>query len=78
MLRSRHPGRDPKAKSLGAVIMRDVMEVMDAGWLSIFRDPTGANAGPLAAEAKITHRRGCGHGRSAPDPVLLPDRRAAC
>jgi predicted enzyme related to lactoylglutathione lyase len=33
------------AKSLGATIMRDVMEVMDAGWLSIFRDPTGAMLG---------------------------------
>jgi uncharacterized protein len=34
-----------KAKSLGAVIMRDVMEVMDEGWLSIIRDPTGAALG---------------------------------
>ena len=34
-----------KAKSLGAVIMRDVMEVMDAGSLSIIRDPTGAMLG---------------------------------
>ena len=33
------------AKSLGATIMRDVMEVMDAGWLSIIRDPTGAVLG---------------------------------
>jgi predicted enzyme related to lactoylglutathione lyase len=34
-----------KAKSLGATIMRDVMEVMDAGWLSIIIDPTGACLG---------------------------------
>jgi predicted enzyme related to lactoylglutathione lyase len=34
-----------KAKSLGATIMRDVMEVMDAGSLSILRDPTGAMLG---------------------------------
>jgi predicted enzyme related to lactoylglutathione lyase len=34
-----------KAKSLGATIMRDVMEVMDEGWLSIIRDPTGAALG---------------------------------
>ena len=34
-----------KAKALGATIMRDVMEVMDAGWLSIIVDPTGAYLG---------------------------------
>jgi uncharacterized protein len=34
-----------KAKSLGATVMRDVMEVMDEGWLSIIRDPTGAALG---------------------------------
>ena len=34
-----------KAKLLGATIMRDVMEVMDAGSLSILRDPTGAMLG---------------------------------
>jgi len=34
--------RPPKAKSLGATIMRDVMEVMDAGWLSIIIDPEPA------------------------------------
>ncbi len=34
-----------KAKSLGATIIRDVMEVMDAGSLSIFKDPTGAVLG---------------------------------
>lgn len=34
-----------KAKSLGATIKRDVMEVMDAGYLSIFADPTGATLG---------------------------------
>jgi predicted enzyme related to lactoylglutathione lyase len=34
-----------KAKSLGATVMRDVMEVMDAGSLSIIRDPTGAMLG---------------------------------
>ena len=33
------------AKSLGATIMRDVMDVMDAGSLSIIRDPTGAMLG---------------------------------
>lgn len=31
-----------KARSLGAHIIRDVTEVMGAGWLSIFLDPTGA------------------------------------
>ncbi len=34
-----------KAKSLGATIMRDVMEVGEAGSLSIFVDPTGAHLG---------------------------------
>jgi len=34
-----------KAKSLGATIVRDVMDVMDAGHLSIFKDPTGAVLG---------------------------------
>jgi uncharacterized protein len=34
-----------KAKSLGATVMKDVMEVMDAGWMSIIIDPTGAVLG---------------------------------
>src|SRR5258708_38619238 len=34
-----------KAKSLAATIMRDVMEVPGAGWLSIITDPTGAMLG---------------------------------
>jgi predicted enzyme related to lactoylglutathione lyase len=34
-----------KAKSLGAVIMRDVTQVMEEGWLSIITDPTGAMLG---------------------------------
>ena len=34
-----------KAKSLGAQVMKDVMEVMDYGWLSIIADPTGAHLG---------------------------------
>lgn len=34
-----------KAKSLGAKVMKDVMEVMGAGWLSIIVDPTGAPLG---------------------------------
>jgi predicted enzyme related to lactoylglutathione lyase len=41
-----------KAKSLGATIMRDVMEVMDAGWLSIIIDPTGACLGFWKPKAK--------------------------
>ena len=41
-----------KAKSLGATIMRDVMEVMDAGWLSIIIDPTGAYLGLWKPKAK--------------------------
>jgi predicted enzyme related to lactoylglutathione lyase len=34
-----------KAKSLGATIMKEPMEVMGAGWLSILIDPTGAALG---------------------------------
>ncbi len=34
-----------KAKSLGATVCHDVMEVMDAGTLSIIMDPTGAMIG---------------------------------
>lgn len=31
-----------KAKSLGATIVQDVMEVGDYGWMSVITDPTGA------------------------------------
>ena len=31
-----------KAQSLGATLIRDVTEVMGAGWFSIISDPTGA------------------------------------
>jgi len=31
-----------KARSLGASIVQDVMEVDDYGWMSILTDPTGA------------------------------------
>jgi predicted enzyme related to lactoylglutathione lyase len=34
-----------KAKSLGATVIKDVTEVMGAGWLSIISDPTGAVLG---------------------------------
>jgi predicted enzyme related to lactoylglutathione lyase len=34
-----------KAASLGATVMKDVTEVMGAGWLSIIVDPTGAALG---------------------------------
>ena len=34
-----------KAKSLGAQVIQDVMEVMGAGWLGIISDPTGAVLG---------------------------------
>ena len=34
-----------KARSLGATILKDVTEVPDMGWLSIFKDPTGALIG---------------------------------
>ena len=41
-----------KAKSLGATVVRDVMEVMDAGSLSIIIDPTGATLGLWQPKAK--------------------------
>ena len=41
-----------KAKSLGATIMRDVMEVPDTGWFSIIVDPTGATLGLWQPKAK--------------------------
>ena len=41
-----------KAKSLGATILRDVMPVMDEGFLSIIRDPTGAALGMWQQKAK--------------------------
>ena len=34
-----------KAKSLGANVMKDVTEVMGAGWISMIIDPTGAALG---------------------------------
>ncbi|MEO8627232.1 MAG: VOC family protein [Betaproteobacteria bacterium] len=41
-----------KAKSLGAQVIKDVMEVMDMGWLSIIQDPTGAVLGLWKAKAR--------------------------
>jgi uncharacterized protein len=41
-----------KARSLGAKVMREPMEVMDAGWLSIIIDPTGAALGLWQEKAK--------------------------
>src|SRR5882724_5341570 len=41
-----------KAKSLGATVMRDVTEVMDAGSFSIIIDPTGAALGLWQPKAK--------------------------
>jgi predicted enzyme related to lactoylglutathione lyase len=40
-----------KAKSLGASVMKDVTEVMGAGWLSIIVDPTGAALGLWKSKA---------------------------
>ena len=34
-----------KAKSLGATVVQEVMEVKDMGWFSIIIDPTGAKLG---------------------------------
>jgi predicted enzyme related to lactoylglutathione lyase len=41
-----------KAKSLGAQVIKDVMEVGDMGWLSIIQDPTGAALGLWKAKPR--------------------------
>ena len=41
-----------KAKSLGAQVIKDVMEVTDMGWLSIIQDPTGAALGLWKAKPR--------------------------
>ncbi|MEP7353623.1 MAG: VOC family protein [Acidobacteriota bacterium] len=41
-----------KAASLGAQVMKEPMEVMDAGWISILVDPTGAAIGLWQGKAK--------------------------
>ena len=40
-----------KARANGATVMREPMEVMGAGWLSIIIDPTGAALGLWQAKA---------------------------
>ena len=41
-----------KAASLGATVMKDVTEVMGAGWISILIDPTGAAIGLWQAKSQ--------------------------
>ena len=41
-----------KARLLGAQVMREPMEVMGSGWLSIIVDPTGAHLGLWQPNAK--------------------------
>jgi uncharacterized protein len=41
-----------KAKSLGATIIKDVMEVPNTGWLSIIQDLSGATLGLWKPKAK--------------------------
>lgn len=41
-----------KAEKLGAKVMKDVTEVMGAGWLSVIVDPTGAALGLWKPKAK--------------------------
>ncbi|HVZ42694.1 MAG TPA: VOC family protein [Ramlibacter sp.] len=41
-----------KAESLGAKVMKDVTEVMDAGWLSVIVDPSGAALGLWKPKAR--------------------------
>jgi uncharacterized protein len=49
-----------KAKSLGATMVRDVMQVMDEGSLSIVINPASATLGDLAAEDEVTPVRSGG------------------
>lgn len=42
-----------KAKSLGATIAQDVMEVAEAGWMSVIVDPTGAALGLWQPKGKM-------------------------
>jgi uncharacterized protein len=46
-----------KAKKLGAKIMKDVTEVQDMGWLSIFTDQTGAVIGLWEPKGKPPKKR---------------------
>lgn len=41
-----------KARKLGATVVREVLEVGDAGWLSIIVDPTGAMLGMWQAKPR--------------------------
>lgn len=34
-----------RARELGATVLRDVTQVMEAGWLALITDPTGAHLG---------------------------------
>jgi len=45
-----------KAKSLGATLVQDVLEVGDYGWMSIITDPTGATF--ALWQAKTPEQRG--------------------
>jgi predicted enzyme related to lactoylglutathione lyase len=39
-----------KAKSLGAVVCKEVTEIPDMGWFSVITDPTGATLGLFQAK----------------------------
>jgi uncharacterized protein len=41
-----------KAKSLGAKVMQEVIEVADMGWMSVIVDPTGATLGLWKAKPR--------------------------
>lgn len=41
-----------EARTLGASVMEDVTSVMDMGWLSILKDPTGGMLGHWQAKMK--------------------------
>jgi predicted enzyme related to lactoylglutathione lyase len=44
-----------KAKSLGATLIKEVTEIPNVGWFSIFTDPTGA--APALFQPKIVIRQ---------------------
>ena len=47
-----HHAATQRAKSLVSKVMKNVMEVMDMGWLSLIQDPTGAVLGLWMSKPK--------------------------
>ena len=61
-----------KAKSLGATLIRDVTEIPNVGWFSIFTDPTGAMLALFQAKMQSVATK------SPPRPVSLGEAVERC